>query len=87
MEYQQFINFLKAKKIYKTYMNYFHDFFVYGRKEDIWLRTKEDIHSPEKLFKFKNGDLMFTEAFSWRRTDEGYDFWEEIDDMWKTNFN
>ena len=41
--------------------------------------------SVDEIFRNLNvDDSVFSRAFIWRYTEDGYDFWDGIDDKWKT---
>lgn len=74
MEYQQFINWLKAKKIYNNYHKYFYD----GNRT---VRTYNNIKTVKELFDY-DYNLMILEAFNWWDTPEKYYYWVCINYEW-----
>lgn len=80
MEYQQFINFLKRKKVYDVY---FKNFFSTEKNEDNehWIRFKYKLKTPLELFKYQPSQ-MIVDGFKWSETPEDNDFWWIIHDKW-----
>ena len=82
MEYQQFINWLRAKKVLKNYMrefNLFQDRLLSGEKIDAgeyWIqqirgKTVEEVFNKHKC-------LTISHSFIWRDTLEKHKFWDDL---------
>ena len=73
-----FIRFLKENNCYKQYVrNYDNNFnldsgFIYNCLNELY-----DDRLP-------NEDNEFTDAFSWGNTYEGFEYWDDMDDKWRS---
>lgn len=67
-----FIEFLKVKGMYKLYVNNMYKLYVNNWKNVIGSVLKP-IKKPRHYVSF---------AFSWSHTEEGYDFWKDLDTQW-----
>lgn len=78
MEYQQFLNFLRKRKIYDAY---FKNFFSAKQNEygEYWIRKKID--SPITLFEF-SPRLMISSGFKWDNSPEGKEYWWVMNTKW-----
>lgn len=94
MEYQQFINFLKKRGCYDTFMNNFINF-VTNRDENKFFINL--LHGDMKRGKILTIEELFTmfqqssisTAFAWSKTPQHYAYWCNIDKLfrklWNTN--
>jgi hypothetical protein len=71
---QDFINFLKNKNIYEKFINNLLSFNNQQKKEN-WKQCKfcKDV---DKFF-------YILSSFYWHETEEGSDFWEDINNKWR----
>lgn len=82
MEYQQFINWLRAKKILKNYMREFDKFqyrLLSGEKieaSEYWVQQIRG-KTVEETFN-KHQRLTISHSFIWRDTLEGHKFWDDL---------
>lgn len=82
MEYQQFINWLRAKKVLKNYMrefNLFQDKLLSGEKIDAseyWIQQIRG-KTVEEVFN-KHQHLTISHSFIWRDTLEKHKFWDDL---------
>lgn len=82
MEYQQFINWLRAKKILKNYMREFDKFqyrLLSGEKieaNEYWVQQIRG-KTVEETFN-KHQRLTISHSFIWRDTLEGHKFWDDL---------
>lgn len=82
MEYQQFINWLRAKKVLKNYMrefNLFQDRFLSGEKIDASEYWIQEIRGKTVEEVFNNHQhRTISHSFIWRETLEGHKFWDDL---------
>lgn len=82
MEYQQFINWLRAKKVLKNYMREFDNFqdrLLSGEKIDAseyWIQQIRG-KTVEEAFNIYKGDII-SHSFIWRDTLEKHKFWDDL---------
>jgi hypothetical protein len=78
MEYQQFVNFLRKRKLYKPYLK---NFFSVEQNEygEYWIR--KNIDSPITLFEHSPRQ-MISSGFKWDNTPEGKEYWWVINTRW-----
>ena len=75
IEKQQFLNWLKKRNIYDSYMRSFNGNQVLSDKIFLTFDEFFDYYQTEpRKFLFR--------AFDWQETSEGYDYWDKIDDDW-----
>lgn len=82
MEYQQFINWLRAKKVLKNYMREFDNFqdrLLSGEKinaSEYWIQQIRG-KTVEEAFNIYKSDTI-SHSFIWRDTLEGHKFWDDL---------
>lgn len=82
MEYQQFINWLRAKKVLKNHMrefSLFQDKLLSGEKIDAseyWIQQIRG-KTVEEAFNIHKSDTI-SHSFIWRDTLEGHKFWDDL---------
>lgn len=83
MEYQQFINFLKRRNLYKIYIQNFDEFSskIHEYDKTIYVRFRNDIHTIQGLFRYDERS-MIRSAFRWCNTLEGHEFWQYVNNKW-----
>ena len=65
------IKFLMSRGLYSNYVRAI-------------LRESHASMIDRRLFSFLRRESdAFEIAFTWRRTDEGFDFWDEVDEKWR----
>lgn len=94
MEYQQFINFLKKRGCYDTFMNNFINFVPNKDENKFFINL---LHGDMKRGKILTIEELFTmfqqssisTAFVWSKTPQRYVYWNNIDKifrkLWNTN--
>lgn len=78
MEYQQFLNFLRKRKIYNAY---FKNFSSTGQNEYSEHSIRKYVYSPIELFEFSPRE-MISKGFKWSNTSEGKEFWWVMNTKW-----
>lgn len=82
MEYQQFINWLRAKKVLKNYMrefNLFQDRLLSGQKisvDEFWLQQIRG-KTVEEAFNIHKSNII-AHSFIWRDTLNRHKFWFDL---------
>lgn len=82
MEYQQFINWLRAKKVLNNYMREFDKFqdrLLSGEKieaSEYWIQEIRG-KTVEETFN-RHQQLTISHSFIWRKTLEGHKFWDDL---------
>lgn len=67
-----FFRFLKSNRVFYKYFRYF---------------KKRKDNDFDVFLKNRNSHGLFVAAFVWCETDEGHNFWRELDNEWQKQLN
>lgn len=89
-----FMRFLKENKILNTYKNDLVYFYSKNYRDILMEQNynyitliNNGLNIPNFIALLNSGDAPINYAMTWRCTKKGYDFWENIDYMWKEYFS